>query len=143
MISIEVVIPGSTVDAVYPLLTQRCAEAGDLLLGRKDFSEIGEILGVVRLTDDSHASKHLTVLTEALEQKAIVSFQFVQGCLVKASAPGIQEQIANFPLSLGDVWIPAAKDEQSVYLCLHRSMLTAQQSAWLLAREKIIWEYVS
>ena len=99
MISIEVVIPCSTVDAVYPLLTQ------------------------------------------ALEQKALLSFQFVQGCLVKVTAPGIGEQIANFPFSLGDTWISSLNDERSVYLCLHRRLLTAQQSAWLLAHQ-VTWSYL-
>jgi hypothetical protein len=142
MISIEVVVPGSTVDAVYPVLSQCCAEVGDVLLGRRDYSQTGEVLGVVHLTDDSHASKHLTILTQALEQKAILFFQFVQGCLVKLAAPGIWEQMANFPFSLGDVWIPALNDEQSLYLCLHRQLLTAQQSAWLLARRELTWSYM-
>lgn len=142
MISIEVVVPSSTVDAVYPILSECCAEVGDVLLGHKDYSQTGEMLGVVHLTDDSHASKHLTILTQALEQGAILSFQFVQGCLVKLAAPDIQEQMANFPFSLGDVWIPALNDEQSLYLCLHRQMLTAQQSAWLLARPELTWSYM-
>ena len=142
MISIEVVIPCSTVDAVYPVLVQCCTEAGDVLLGRRDDPHTGEVLGVVYLTDDSHVSKHLPILTQALEQKAILSFQFVQGCLVKLAAPDIQEQMANFPFSPGDVWIPALNDEQSLYLCLHRQILTAQQSAWLLARPELTWSYM-
>ncbi len=142
MIAIEVVIPSSTVDALYPVLSQYCTEVGDVLLGHRDYSQTSEVLGVVHLTDDSHISKHLTILTQALEQKAILSFQFVQGCLVKLAAPGIQEQIANFPFSLGDVWIPNPNGEQSLYLCLHRQLLTAQQSAWLLVRPELTWSYM-
>ena len=142
MISIEVVVPSSTVDAVYPILIQCCAEVGDVLLGHRNYLQTGEVLGVVHLTDDSHVSKHLTILTQAFEQKAILSFQFVQGCLVKLAAPGIGEQKANFPLSLGDVWIPVLNDEQSVYLCLHRRLLTAQQAAWLVERSEMTWSYL-
>jgi hypothetical protein len=142
LISIEVVVPSSTVDTVYPVLAQCCAEVGDVLLGsRRDYPLTGEMLAVVRLTDDSHVAKHLTVLTQALEKQAILSFQFVQGCLVKLAVPGIREQVANFPFSLGDVWIPALNDEQSLYLCLHRGLMTAQQSAWL-ARHEVTWSYV-
>ena len=142
MISIEVVVPSSTVDAVYPVLAQCCAEAGDVLLGCRDYPPTGEMLGVVHLTDDSHVSKHLPILTQALEQKALLSFQFVQGCLVKVTAPGIWEQMANFPFALGDVFIPSPNHERSVYLCLHRRLLTAQQSAWLLAHHEATWSYL-
>jgi hypothetical protein len=142
LISIEVVMPRSTVDAVYAVLSQCCAQVGDVLLGRRDDSPTGEVLGVVHLTDDTHVSKHLPILTQALEQKALLSFQFVQGCLVKLAAPGIGEQMAHFPFSRGDVWIPALNGERSVYLCLHRQLLTAQQSAWLLARPEVTWIYL-
>lgn len=142
MISIEVVIPRSTVDAVYPVLAQCCAEAGDMLLGRREYSPTDEVLGVVHLTDDSHVSKHLPILTQALEQKALLSFQFVQGCLVEVAATGIGEQMANFPFALGDVLIPSINDELSAYLCLHRRLLTAQQSAWLLAHREVRWSYL-
>ena len=142
MISIEVVVPRSTVDAVYPVLAQCCAEAGDVLLGRRDDPQTGEVLGTVHLTNDSHVSKHLPILTQALEQKALLSFQFVQGCLVQVAAPGIWEQMAHFPFSLGDVFIPSPNDERSAYLCLHRRLLTAQQSAWLLAHREVRWSYL-
>jgi hypothetical protein len=132
-------MPRSTVDAVYPVLSQCCAQVGDVLLGRRDDSPKGKVLGVVHLTDDTHVSKHLPILTQALEQKAFLSFQFVQGCLVKLAAPGIGEHMAHFPVSPGDVWIPALNEERSVYLCLHRQLLTAQQSAWLLARHEVTW----
>ena len=141
MISIEVVMPRSTVDAVYPFLSQCCIQVGDVLLGRKDDSPTGEVLGVVHLTDDTHVSKHLPILTQALEQEAIVSFQFVQGCLVKLAVPGIREHMAHFPFSLGDTWIPSLNNERSVYLCLHRRLLTAQQSAWLLSHQ-VTWSYL-
>jgi hypothetical protein len=142
MISIEVVVPLFAVESVYAVLTQCCAEAGDVLLGRKDDPHTGEVLGVVHLTDDSHVSQHLPILTQALERKAIQSFQFVQGCLVKVVAPDIGEQIANFPFSLGDIWIPSLTDKGSVYLCLHRRLLTPQQSAWLLAHSEVTWSYL-
>jgi hypothetical protein len=142
LISIEVVIPSSTVDAVYPVLVQCCAEAGDVLLGRRDYSPTGEVLGVVHLTDDSHVSEHLPILTQALEQKDLLSFQFVQECLVKVAAPGIWEQMANFPFALGDVLIPSLNDERSAYLCLHRRLLTTQQSAWLLAHREVTYSYL-
>ena len=142
MISIEVVIPRSTVDAVYPVLTQCCAQASDVLLGHRNDPYTGEVLAVVNLTDDSHLSKHLPILTQALEQNAILSFQFVQGCLIKVVAPGIEEQMAEFPFSLGDIWIPSLQDIQGVYLCLHRRLLTPQQSAWLLERSEVTWSYL-
>ena len=75
MISIEVVVPRSTVDAVYPVLVQCCAEAGDVLLGRRNDPQTGEVLGTVHLTDDSHVSKHLPILTQALEQKTLLAHQ--------------------------------------------------------------------
>ena len=56
MISIEVVIPRSKVPAVYPVLVQCCAEVGDMLLGRRDEPQTGEVLAVVHLTDDRHVS---------------------------------------------------------------------------------------
>ncbi len=141
MISIEVVIPRSTVDTVYPVLVQCCTEVGDVLLGRRDDPQTEEVLGVVHLTDDSHVSKHLPILTQALEQKALLSFQFVQGCLVKVAAPGIGEQMANFPFALGDTWISSLNDVRSAYLCLHRRLLTARQSAWLLSHQ-VTWSYL-
>jgi hypothetical protein len=97
VISIEVVTPGSTVDAVYPVLSQCCAQGGDVLLGRRDDSPTGEVLAVVRLTDDTHVTQHLPILVQALEQGVLLSFQFVQGCLVKLAAPGIGGYIDPFP----------------------------------------------
>ena len=141
MISIEVVIPRSSVEAVYPVLVQCCAEAGDVLLGRRDDPQTREVLAVVHLSDDGHVSTHLPILTQALEQQALLSFQFVQGCLVNVAAPGIGEQLVHFPFSLGDTWIASLNDERSAYLCLHRRLLTAQQSAWLLSHQ-VTWSYL-
>jgi hypothetical protein len=67
LISIEVVMPRSTVDAVYAVLSQCCAQVGDVLLGRRDDSPTGEVLGVVHLTDDTHVSKHLPISLSHVE----------------------------------------------------------------------------
>jgi hypothetical protein len=141
LITIEVVIPRSRVDAVYAQLIQCCAEIGDVLLGQRADPQTGEVLGAVQLTEDSHVSKHLPILTQALEQNALLSFQFVQGCLVKVTAPAIREQMARFPFAFGDTWVSSLNDERSVYLCLHRRLLTPEQSAWLLLHQ-LAWNYL-
>jgi hypothetical protein len=112
------------------------------MLGNKIFTLTQEMLVVVRLTNDKHVFSHLTTLTQALEQQAIVSFQFIQGCIVKITAENVKQLMFTFPFSLGDIWLPALNDEQSLYLCLHRRLMTAQQSAWLLVRPEVRWSYM-
>ena len=142
MISIEVVIPRSNIDAVYPVLCQCCKDVGDVMLGSRSSSLTGEMLVIVCLTNDKHVFAHLTTLTQALEDEAIVSFQFIQGCIVKATGAKVKQHLSSFPFSLGDIWLPALNDEQSVYLCLHRRLLTPQQSAWFLIRPDVKWSYM-
>ena len=142
MILIEITIPGCYVTQVEPTLIQCCIETGDEFLGREYFQEIDEWLFVVHLLEDFNLSKHVPILSQALEQKAIASFEFVQGNLVHLSSQDILEQMHSFPLSLGDSWIPALNDVQSVFLCCHRRVLTPKQISWLVEHHEIRWHYV-
>jgi len=142
LILIEVVVPGSLAHQVEPAIEQCCAESGDRLLGRREYQEVNELFLVVQLLQDAHQSKHVPILGQALQNSMISSFNFVQGSLVAVSSPDILEQIHSFPLSLGDSWVPSARDPNCIYLCLHRPLLTHAQAAWFLLHEETTWNYV-
>jgi len=137
MIMIEVTVPFSQAKQVEPFLAQCCEEAGDMLLGRREYPEAEQVLLVVRLMSDSHFSKHVPVLGQALQQRAITSFIFAQGNLVKLSSPDILEQMLSFPLEFGDSWVPVINDTHSVYLCIQRSSLTSKQLKWTFEHQEV------
>jgi hypothetical protein len=142
MVLVEIIVPGSCVQAVEPVLRSCCAETGDELLGRQEYQELNTWFFVVRLLQDEHLSKHVPVLCQALQQKSITSFQFVHVDVIKLISDDIVEQMHHFPLSLGDSWIPAIDDSNIAYLCTARNVLTKQQSVWLVMHEEIEWRYL-
>ena len=135
VIMIEVAVPTSHADDVEKAIDQCCAETGDTLLGRRYYSEVNELFLVVQLLHDVHLSKHIPILSHALQHMLIHSFVLTQGTVVKVSSPDILNCICNFPLSSGDSWVPSAHDLHTVYLNIHRPTLNASQSAWLHLQE--------
>jgi len=135
VILIEVAVPNSHADDVEKAIDQCCAETGDRLLGRRNYSEVNELFLVVQLLHDVHLSKHVPILSQALQQMLIHSFVFTQGTVVKVSSPDVLSRIYSFPLSSGDSWVPSAHDRHTVYLNIHRPMLNAVQAEWLHLQE--------
>lgn len=142
MLLIEVVVPLSLACVVEAAFVQCCTETGDEFLGRRAYREIDEMLLVVRLTEEGHYSLHIPTLTKALRQRAISSYQFVQGHIVKISSETLLEQMRGFPLAMGDSWVPSAYDLHTVYLCMPRLFLTSEQTAWFIQHEGVEWDYV-
>ncbi len=142
MLLIEVVVPLSLACVVEATFVQCCAETKDEFLGRKEYREIGEMLLVVRLTQESNYSLHIPTLTKALRQQAILSYQFVQGHVVKLSSKNLFEQMCGFPLAMGDSWIPSAHDLHTAYLYMPRLFLTGEQTAWFIQHEDVEWDYI-
>ncbi len=142
MMLIEVVVPLSLACLVEATFVQCCTETNDEFLGRREYREFGEMLLVVRLTQESNYSLHVPTLTKALQQQAILSYQFVQGYVVKLAAENLFEHMSSFPLAMGDSWIPSAYDPHAAYLYMPRSMLTSEQTAWFIEHETVEWDYV-
>ena len=142
MICIEVVVARDQVQAVSPLLVECCTKTGDRLLGGRVDVDTEEVIFLVQLTQDPHLSAHLVVLSAALQHELIVAFHFAKGSVLKLSAPQIQETVGQFPLALGDSWVPGMRNLQDIYLCIARPLLTARKAAWLQLQEDVRWEYV-
>ncbi len=142
VIHIEVTVPLAYVHEVEPFLKQCCAEVGDKLLGRRAYPESDEVLFVVQLTHDANSSKHIAVLQSALQQNIVSSFQFARGSIIELASPLIIEQMRDFPLLFGDVWIPSLGDPQCVYFLTHKQLMTATQAAWVLNHPEIKWRYL-
>ena len=142
MMHIEVIVPLAHVREVEPFLKQCCAEVGDKLLGRRAYSEDNEVLFVVQLMHDVNSSKHLEILHTALQQNSISAFRFARGSILEFAAPVLEKQIHDFPLTLGDVLIPAIDSSQHMYLLTHKRLLTATQAAWVLNHQDISWRYL-
>ncbi len=142
MVLVEIIVPGAFVQTVEPVLRSCCVETGDELLGGQEYRELDAWFFVVRLMQDENLSKHVPVLTQALLQKAITSFQFAHADVIKLMSPDISEQMYNFPLSLGDSWIPSIDDSKIAYLCAARNVLTKQQSGWLMTHDDVEWRYL-
>lgn len=142
MILIEIAVPSAYASDVEKVIDQCCAETGDRLLGRRDYPEVEQLFLVVQLRHDIHLSKHVPILSQALQHSMISSFEFTQGNVVKVSSPTIFDHICNFPLSLGDSWVPAAHNLHTIYLNIHRSFLSAAQATWLHLHEDVTWSYL-
>jgi hypothetical protein len=142
LICIEVVVARAQVQAVSPTLVECCARTGDRLLGGRVDVDTEEVVFLVQLTQEPHLSVHLTVLSAALQQGLIVAFHFSKGSVLRLSAPQIQDMVCQFPLSLGDSWVPGMRNLQDVYLCIARPLLTPRQAAWLQLQEDMRWEFV-
>ncbi len=141
MILIEVAVPSSHADDVEKVIHHCCAETGDTLLGRRDYPDVNELLLVVQLLHDVHISKHVPVLSQALQHLLIHSFVFTQGVVVKVSSSDILTSMYEFPLSSGDSWVPSAHNPHTVYLSIHRPTLSAKQIAWLHCQE-VDWSFL-
>ena len=142
MVLIEVTVPGACAQEIEPALIKCCAGTGDVFLGRQYYEEIDQWLYVVYLLHIIHLSTHVSMLSQALQHQTIMSFECVQGNLVRASAPDILAQMYTFPLSGGDSWIPAWHDPQSIFLYCDRPLLTKEQAVWFVLHGGIQWEYV-
>lgn len=142
MLLIEVVVPLSLACTVEATFVHCCAMTGDEVLGRKEYSEISEMLLVVRLVEEGNYSLHIPTLSKALHQQAISSFQFVESHVVKLSSETILAQMHSFPLAMGDSWIPSANTMDTVYLCMPRLFLTSDQTSWFIQHEDVKWDYM-
>ena len=140
MIQIEIMVPLSQTQNVEPLLEVCCLDAGDKLLGRREFQEDREVLFMVVLMNALNGLKHISVLHNALQQQVITSFQFTHRSVLKLSSPTILELMHDFPMSYGDTWIPAINHPQSIYLSLPRLLLTGKQAVWILNHKNVTWE---
>ena len=143
-ILIEIVCTVSKAEAVRTLIEESCQVTGDLLIGRCVYEQINEVLLIVQLVHATSVRRYVTTLSQQLQQEVILSFQLVNGDLVKISfnpSVDLREQMRHFPLYPGDSWYPALHEPHHVYVYLRRPLLGAKQSAWLLQHE-VEWVYV-
>jgi len=141
---IEIVCALAQAEAVQTLIEESCQATGDLLIGRCVYEQVNEVLLIVRLLGATSVSKYVTILSQELQQEVILSFQLVNGDLVKMSfhpTVDVREQMRHFPLCPGDSWYPALHDPHQAYVCIRRPILGAKQAAWLLHHE-VVWVYV-
>jgi len=141
-IQIEVKVPLMHLSTVESFLKQCCDALGDRLLGRRVFQEEDCVLFLVQLTRLSNRDRHMHALQDGRNRGLITSFQFTRGSVIKISSRTLFEQLHDFPLCSGDVFIPGIDDPQGVFLSVQRPLLSAQQSAWLILREDFTWDYL-
>ena len=143
-ILIEIVCTVGKAEAVRTLIEESCQVTGDLLIGRCVYEQINEVLLIVQLVHATSVRRYVTTLSQQLQQEVILSFQLVNGDLVKMSfhpTVDVREQMRHFPLCPGDSWYPALHEPHQAYVCIRRPLLGAKQAAWLLHHE-VVWVYV-
>ncbi len=121
-----------------------CSETGDALIGQRVYEEVGEELLVVRLVQDYNVTKHIPILSQALQSKLILSFQIEMINLVRVECPApldIRHLIQDFPLQPNESWFPAIESEQTAYICTRGLLLQPSQELWL-ERHHLDYTYV-
>jgi hypothetical protein len=130
---IHVAVAVDNTQSVQSAVNNCCEETGDIPIGRRYYEDVGEMLLVVQLINDLHLSKHVKVLSQALHQRAILSFQFEHTHLVTVHCqPSLRilDVMHDFPLSAGESWFPAIADEQMGYLCTRGEEMKSDQVLW-------------
>ena len=128
-------------ETVQALIEKYCQEKGNQLIGRSVYEEIGEVLLVVQVLHLTNVSKFVAILSHALHQGIIASFEYVTCDLATISSDpslDLQKQMHDFPLSPGQSWFPAIHDSHQVYLYTSRPVLSPKQIVWLL-EHKMEW----
>lgn len=141
---IEIACPVSKEETMQATVEAFCEETDGLLIGRRIYQETNEILLIVRLPYATNLSKHVTVLSRALQQEVITWFRCVTCDLVKISfdlSASLEEQLHDFPLRSGESWFPAIHNPHQAYVCMSRPLMAANQAAWILGREAA-WAFV-
>jgi len=131
-------------EAAQDAVEASCQVTGDLLIGHRVDEETQEVLLLVRLLHATSMNKHETALSHALQQHDIASFRFVTGDLVNISldpTEDLREQMRDFPLGSDESWFIAIHDPHQAYVRIGRSVMGANQAAWLLEHE-VVWAYV-
>jgi hypothetical protein len=111
-----------------------CSETGDTLIGQRVYEEVGEVLLVVRLVQNYNVTKHIPILSQALQRELILSFQIEMINLVRVECPApldIRHQVQDFPLQPNESWFPAVESEQMAYICTRGLLLQPSQEQWL------------
>jgi hypothetical protein len=111
-----------------------CSETGDTLIGQRVYAEVDEVLLVVRLTQDYNVTKHIPILSQALQSKLILSFQIETTNLVRVECPApldIRDFVQDFPLQPNESWFPAIESKQMAYMCTRSLLLQPAQERWL------------
>lgn len=141
-ISVEIVCALSQKNAQL-VVEQHFKETGDLLLARCLYEELDRVLLIVRLLPTTDLQECTAFLQLALQQAAIVSYEFVVCSLVSAylnPALDLEAQMSGFPLDFGDAWFPAIDQPHKIYLCIDMPPMTPAQIAWL-SEHQAKWEY--
>ncbi len=111
-----------------------CSETGDVLIGQRVYKEVGEVLLVVRLMQDYNVTKHIPILSQALQSKLILSLQIEMMNLVRVecSEPlDIRHLVHGFPLQPNESWFPSIESKQMAYICTRSLLLQPSQEHWL------------
>ncbi len=141
---IHIAVPATNEDLVGNTVVNCCSETGDIPIGRRVYEEFGEVLIVVRLIQDYNVSKHVPILSEALQGKLILSFQIEMTNLVAVHCPpptDIRSFTQNFPLHSSESWFPAIKSPQMAYICTRSLILQPDQESWF-ERYHLDYKYI-
>lgn len=131
---IHIAVPLANEEPVRSTVVNCCSETGDIPIGQRVYKEVSEELLVVRLVQDYNITKHIPILSQALQRKLILSFQIEMTNLVQVqcSAPlNIRSLVQNFPLQPNESWFPAIEPEQVAYICTRSLILQPLQEHWL------------
>ncbi len=141
---IHIAVSVANEDIVGNTVVNCCSETGDIPIGRRVYEEFDEVLIVVRLVQEYNVSKHIPILSEALQQKLVLSFQIEMTNLVAVQCPppaDIRSFIQDFPLHSSESWFPAIKAPQLAYICTRSLLLQPDQERWF-ERYHLDYKYI-
>lgn len=141
---IEIVCYTPQLEMAQPTIETFCNDTEGRLIGRRFYEETHEVVFMLQLPHATNLGKHMTSLSQALQQHAISSFRYLTCDLVQIffeSTNDLREQMHDFPLLPGEFWFPSAQNSCQVYVCINRPVMLARQAAWLLAH-KVRWAFV-
>ena len=132
---VHVAIPADNAESIQAVFEQCCRGAGDIVIGRRLYEDVGELLLVVLLEQEIHIDKHVPILVQALQQRIILSYQFEYAQLVtlrcNEASDNIRDIMRDFPLQSNESWFPAINDAHIVYLCIRSLSMLPDQESWL------------
>jgi hypothetical protein len=118
---VEVAVSVKNAATIQAVFEECCEATGDTLIGHRQYDDVGEVLLVVLLAQETHVNKHVPVLIQALQQRIILSYQFERMQLIAircCTSDHIHDIMQGFPLHSNESWFPALADPSLVYLCI-------------------------
>ena len=141
---VHIAVPADNAESIHAVFERCCRDAGDILIGRRLYEDVGELLLVVLLEQEIHADKHVPILVQALQQRIILSYQFEYAYLVTLqcdeTAGSMRDIMQDFPLQSNESWFPAINDAHIIFLCIRSRSMLPDQEHWF-REHKIAYHY--